>query len=260
MAAPTTRFFAEIAYLGTRYHGWQRQPGKTGVQEVLETALSTILQVPMAISGCGRTDTGVHAQQYFLHFDVVLNLPTDLVSRLNRMLPADIAVRSIQPVEPSCHARFSACLRTYQYHISFRKDPHRQGLSWWYNLPRRPKEDLLHQAATLFLRSAPFAPFCKTGHQLEDLTCQVSASNWSFFPAEEKAVFTISANRFLRGMVRLIVGAQILAATGKLALEDIESALIQQSPLARTFSVPAEGLTLSEVRYPWDEKKGTTSA
>jgi len=247
------RFFVELSYLGTHYHGWQRQPSKISVQEKVEEAFSTILRKNIVIFGCGRTDTGVHASQYFFHFDFEKDLPPHFLSTINRLLPKDIAIKQIFPQEDSSrHARFNAFKRSYEYHITFKKNPFLLLNTWKYNFAVKPDHLLMQEAAQLISKYTEFTPFCKTGHGAKSMNCHISESIWHFDYENQRAVYKISANRFLRGMVRLAVGAQIQVGIKKMSLEELKYALDNQSYLKQGLSVPAEGLSLTEVKYPWD--------
>lgn len=247
------RFFVELAYLGTHYHGWQRQPNKRSIQETVENSFSTVLRQNIAIVGCGRTDTGVHASQYYFHFDFNNDLPPHFLSTLNRMLPKDIAIKQIILQEDSSrHARFDAFKRSYAYHITFQKNPFLALNTWKYNFALKPDPLLMQEAAQLITKYTNFTPFCKTGHNAKTMNCHISESTWHFDNVNQWAIYKISANRFLRGMVRLIVGAQIQVGIKKMSLEELKYALENQSQLKQGLSVPAEGLSLTEVKYPWD--------
>ncbi len=253
METDLKRFFVELSYLGTHYHGWQRQPNKISIQETVENAFSTVLRCQIIIFGCGRTDTGVHASQYFFHFDFDKDLPPHFLSTINRMIPGDIAIKQIfQQEDTSRHARFDACIRTYEYQITFQKNPFLLLNTWKYNYAVNPNFQLMEKAARLIANYTEFTPFCKTGHSAKSMVCHISESVWIFNPEKEIAIYKISANRFLRGMVRLIVGAQIQIGIQKMSLEELEYALENQSYLRQSLSIPAEGLTLTAVRYPWD--------
>lgn len=252
MASDVKRYFVELSYLGTHYHGWQRQPSKISVQETVENAFSTVLRSTITVFGCGRTDTGVHASQYFCHFDLEKELPIHFLQIINRLLPKDIALKQIILQEDlSRHARFQACRRTYEYHITFQKNPFLLHNTWKYSFALKPDFLLMQKAALLIAKYDDFTPFCKTGHSAQSMICQIHESTWVFDEEKQTATYTISANRFLRGMVRLIVGALIQVGIKKLTLEALENALENKSFIKQGLSVPAEGLTLSEVRYPW---------
>lgn len=244
------RYFAEIAYNGAHYFGWQRQPNDISVQEQLETSFSTILRTPIDILGCGRTDTGVHARQYYFHFDYDGEFPEHFVRRLNKFLPPDIAVYRIFPVAADAHARFDAYYRAYAYIIDFQKNPFAQQTTYHYPYPDRPELEKLQAAAALLLEFDEFFPFCKTHHDARTLRCELHRSDWEWRPEQQRLIYHIAANRFLRGMVRLIVGMCINVGLGKLSLDTVRAALEQQQTLERSTSAPPQGLFLTEVRYP----------
>lgn len=245
------RFFLTLSYLGTHYCGWQRQPGDRSVQETLEEALNTVLRVPTEVVGCGRTDTGVHARYYVAHFDCGQALPSKLLFNLNGILPQDIAVQAITPVAPDAHARYDAFERSYRYHIALRKDPFANGLAWQY--PQGEKLDLqkMNAVAALLPQYAEFFPFCKTHSGVNSYACQLKSAFWENHAEAQRLVFHITANRFLRGMVRLIVGACVSVGLGKIDLEDVRGALEAQRILKKSWSVPPEGLFLTAVKYPY---------
>jgi len=250
----TRRYFIEIAYKGTAYHGWQIQKNAISVQEIVNKALSTILRQNVETVGCGRTDTGVHATQLFAHFDLTLptpnsQLPTDnsqLISSLNSVLPYDIAVKRIFGVSPTAHARFDAVKRSYEYHIHFGKDPFRQDISWL--LRDRPDPDLMNQGASIIMEYRDFSCFSKSNTQTFTNNCQISRAEWQ--TKIDSMVFYISADRFLRNMVRAIVGTLIKVGKGELQPEDIRQIIGSKDRSNAGMSVPACGLFLTEVKYP----------
>jgi tRNA pseudouridine38-40 synthase len=242
------RWRITLSYLGTSYAGWQRQPGDLTVQQVLEEAFSTILRQTIEVVGCGRTDTGVHAREYVAHTDVIDVDPSDkIVYQLNAILPSDIAIHSIAIADPAFHARFDAIKRQYTYYLHFKKDPFLNGLSWYFHQQAVLDWGKMHEAAALLLQYNQFKPFCKSGSDADHYTCQLIESVWTV--SEHKAQYTIAANRFLRGMVRLIVGACLNTGLGKISIEEIKECLEKQTPLPHAWSVPAEGLYLEKVDY-----------
>lgn len=245
------RYFTKLAYNGTHYHGWQIQPNSTSVQETIERAFSTILNSEVELVGCGRTDTGVHASRYFAHFDFDGNFPEGFLSRANKFLPKDIAIRQIFKVSENAHARFDATQRSYEYHLVFEKTPFETDTAWYYYLGRKLDTEKLNEAAGLLLDFRAFAPFCKTKHDAKTLECDLSRCEWILHKENGRLIFHITANRFLRGMVRLIVGMCLNAAIGKLELQEVREAMEKQEPLSKSWSVPGHGLFLSEVRYPF---------
>jgi tRNA pseudouridine38-40 synthase len=246
-----SRYFAELAYHGAAYHGWQKQPNGTSVQETIETALAMLLRKPVSTTGCGRTDTGVHARRFFLHFDEMDPLPEDLTERLNRALPPDINIFRIFPVADEAHARYDATSRSYTYHISLQKDPFAQGLAYYFVQAATMDITILQKAADILPAYDDFFPFCKSRGAAKTTKCRITRVAWEFSPDGQQLLFHITADRFLRGMVRLIVGMCLNVATGKITLEDVRAALDEQRMIKKSLSVPAEGLFLTEVRYPF---------
>ncbi len=249
--APHQRYFIELAYNGANYHGWQLQPNALTVQEVLNKALSTLLRQPIATTGCGRTDTGVHAMQFFAHFDVeepMVHGPWFAGLRsLNALLPHDIAVKRIIPVDVDAHARFDATLRAYQYHIHFHKDPFKNGLSWL--LRDMPDMELMNQAAKLLMEYTDFSCFSKANTQVFTNNCKISRAEW--VKTADGMVFRISADRFLRNMVRAIVGTLLITGRGEMPPERIHDIIQSKDRSNAGTSVPACGLFLMEVIYPF---------
>lgn len=243
------RYFAELAYNGSQYSGWQKQPDQISVQSTLEHAFSTILSHPVEVVGCGRTDTGVHARQYFLHFDYPGAFPQEFVRRINKFLPGDIAIYRIFPVPPEAHARFDASSRGYSYYLHLRKDPFRQQTSYFYPFADQTSQERMVKAAELLLNYQAFYPFCKSNNDAKTMLCQLEQSTWAF--SEHTWVFHITANRFLRGMVRLIVGMCLNVGLGKVQLQEVETALEKQVRLKKSWSAPPEGLYLRDIRYPF---------
>lgn len=242
------RYFIKIAYRGTPFVGWQIQPNGPSVQQCLEENLSKILRKPLRLAGCGRTDTGVHAIEYFAHFDWESDgINPGLKERLNRILPAEIAVSEIFPVQADLHARFSATRRTYQYYLTGRRDPFRQDLVYAFHGFANLDRALMQEAAALLTRYTSFYPFCKSRSYADHYRCTIFNSSWKEINAD--FVYEITANRFLRGMVRLIVGMCIGVGQQKLTLEDVKEALDRQTALHKSLSVPPHGLFLYKVQY-----------
>ncbi len=217
------------------------------VQETIESKLSILLRKPIEITGCGRTDAGVHASCYYAHFETsFLFEPQDITFRLNNMIGYDIAIEKIFPVGEDLHARFSALQRSYVYHLSFKKNPFQ--LETAYHIPfKNLSLEKMQAAAKLLLEYKAFAPFCKTNSDAQTMLCDVSHSKWIFSDVE--AHYYISSNRFLRGMVRLIVGMCINVGLNNLTIEEVRHSLETQTTLKKSYSVPPVGLFLTEVIY-----------
>lgn len=241
------RYFAESAYRGTSYAGWQRQPNALSIQEVIEDKLSTIFNQPTTIVGCGRTDAGVHASQYYFHFDTSDETEDNLAHRLNRMLPRDIAVSNIEPVHPDAHARFDATSRAYGYYLVGSKSVFNFETRTYYPAFNKLDHNILDACAALIKSYDEFIPFCKTGSDAGTMKCSIMESYWTYEKDHYK--YTIKANRFLRGMVRLVVGISLRAAIGEVPVSDIEYALKNQTRLTKSWSAPAEGLFLEAIEY-----------
>ncbi len=250
------RYFLELAYNGAKYFGWQKQPEQVSVQETLEDALSTILGGIIEVTGCGRTDTGVHASRYFAHFDFGGIFPPTFLPRLNKFLPPDIAVYRLIPVAWDAHARYDATYRAYAYHLVFEKDPFHQQTVTPYTYPHPLNRTAMQAAAALLLEHQSFFPFCKAHGSAKTMVCQLFRSEWAFSTDGRRAVYQIAANRFLRGMVRLIVGMCLNVGRGKLELDQVSQALDRQERLPMNTSAPPEGLFLTEVRYPYVKDRG----
>ncbi len=244
------RYFAELSYQGSQYCGWQKQPSSPSVQASIEEHLSTIVQKETPIVGCGRTDTGVHARLYYAHFDVEPTLPPNCLHRLNKLLPEDIAIHRILPLSDTAHARFDAHHRAYEYHLHFQKTPFLNNLSYLYPYSQRPDKNKMAAASALLLQYEAFFPFCKSNSDAQTMNCQLTEARWDFTD-EGHWVFHIAANRFLRGMVRLIVGMCLNVGLDKVSLEEVTTALDKQERLNKNWSVAPEGLFLTDIRYPY---------
>lgn len=241
------RYKAIISYNGTRYAGWQRQPNAPSVQQEIEDKLSLVCQAPITIVGCGRTDAGVHAKNYVFHVDLPDTPTCDMKHRLNRMLTRDILVQQFDLASPSFHARFDARKRTYRYYLSGVASPFHFETQTYYPQFHRLDPNLLDEMASLIASHTEFFPFCKTNHDAETVQCQIFQSSWKI--ENEQAVYEIAANRFLRGMVRLIVGMSLRVAIGEVPLSDVAAALDKQVRLQKSYSAPAEGLFLEKIEY-----------
>lgn len=248
--ANTQRYFIELAYDGTNYHGWQVQPNAVTVQEVLDKALTTLLRQSIETVGCGRTDTGVHAKDFFAHLDVEFGddkQQTIDKRSLNALLPHDIAVKQIIPVHPEAHARFDATLRSYEYHIHFEKNPFLNGYSCL--LRDKPDLELMNRAAAIVMEYTDFSCFSKSNTQVKTNNCKIAKAEW--VETENGIVFHISADRFLRNMVRAIVGTLLMVGKGEMQPEDIRQIIESKNRSNAGMSVPACGLYLTEIKYPY---------
>ncbi|MFK7833887.1 MAG: tRNA pseudouridine(38-40) synthase TruA [Winogradskyella sp.] len=241
------RFFIELSYNGKAYHGWQIQPNAISVQEVLENALSTILKAKISTMGAGRTDTGVHASQMFAHFDFDTAIESkDLVYKLNSFLPKDIAVRSVFEVKPEIHARFYATSRTYHYKISTSKNVFDYDFAYQVQLPL--DIDAMNAACNILFQYKDFQCFSKTNTDVKTYNCEIKEAHWT--QNENQLQFTITADRFLRNMVRAIVGTMINIGLGKLKVDDLHHIITSKNRSEAGFSVPAHGLYLVKIVYP----------
>jgi len=243
----TQRYFLELAYDGTKYCGWQMQPRKVTVQSTIDDALSTIWNEPIQSMGCGRTDSGVHASQFFVHFDVEqANIPENFLHRINKFLPKDIAIRDIY--ECDLHARYDATYRAYDYFIHFEKNPFLNPHSFFF--PWLPLDfEKMRKAAALLKTYREFAPFEKSNSASKTSLCQLYESRLVIDELGGRMHYHVAANRFLRGMVRRIVGALMAVGKDKLSLEEFQKVLQSQGTFSINKSAPAQGLYLCEVRY-----------
>lgn len=244
------RYFAELAYNGTNYSGWQRQPHNMTVQQHIEESMSLILGQQIQITGCGRTDTGVHAKQYFIHFDYEGEFPKGFIRRLNKVLSKDISIYRIFEVEEEAHARFNAYSRSYEYHMDLRKNPFKPNTIYSYPFAEQPDFEMMQKAASLLLEYEEFATFCKTNHDAKTMICKMTRSEWVRID-EYHWVYHVTANRFLRGMVRLIVGMCLNVGRGKNTIEEVRIALDDQVQMKKSLSAPASGLYLMDIKYPF---------
>ena len=243
------RYFIRFAYDGTAFHGSQRQPNGVTVQETMEQALAMIFREPIPLTFAGRTDAGVHAREMYAHFDIGCQLPDagQICFRLNGILPDSIAIFDIYPVTDDAHARFSVVRRTYEYHIVDHKDPFlcqqatrvRPGLDF----------DAMNEAAQLLIGKQDFASFCRTNTDVKTTICDLTHAEWKQL-GNGHAVFTIAADRFLRNMVRAVVGTLFEVGRGKMTKEQFAEVITQHNRCAAGDSAPAEGLFLVQIDYP----------
>ena len=266
------RYFIELSFNGTNYHGWQVQKNAISVQEILNKSLSTILRESIETTGCGRTDTGVHAKEFFAHFDAVQLIAHSpsfmaeggvlvsgatmnhepstmnfhhLLRSINAILPKDIAVKRLFPVPPNANARFDATLRTYEYYIHFDKDPFKTGYSW--ELRDKPDTGRMNEAAAIMMEYTDFSCFSKSNTQVKTNICKIKKAIWEV--KDDGLIFHISADRFLRNMVRAIVGTLLMVGKKEILPEQVRTIIESKNRSNAGMSVPACGLYLTEVEY-----------
>lgn len=243
------RYFIELAYDGTAYNGWQRQPNAPSVQGVLEDRLSKVLREPIALLGAGRTDSGVHASYYVAHFECASEIEEleALVFKLNSFLPQDIVMFSITRVESNVHARFDASERSYEYHVITYKDPFKRMQS--YRLPHTPDFSQMNTAAESLLSYIDFTSFSKLHTDVKTNNCTIKLAKWEQRSAHHW-VFCITADRFLRNMVRAIVGTLLDVGYGKLSVQEFKQVIEGKNRSLAGTSVPPQGLFLTNIKYP----------
>ncbi len=244
------RYFFHIAYRGNNYNGWQRHKNANTVQQKIEDALSKILKFPVEINGCGRTDAGVNASQYFFHTDIEIDWDFDLKFRLNRSLPEDIAVFDIIPMQGLPHARFDATQRTYNYFIHTEKDPFLSTISSFYQI-NTLDFDKMKSAALLLPLYKDYRAFCTTPDKNEHTICHVSLAELFIDSSAKRIRFQVSSNRFLGKMIRIITGKLLKIGTGHLSVDEFENYLITlETPRTLDPAYP-QGLYLSKIVYPY---------
>ncbi len=242
------RYFLQLSYKGTNYHGWQIQPNAVSVQEVMEDALSKILREKIAVVGAGRTDTGVHASYFILHFDVEKPVPEnlDVVYKLNSFLPTDIAVQKVWPVSGEAHARFSAISRTYHYFITTEKNPFITETSHKYLKPLDFEK--MNEAAQILFDYEDFTSFSRLHTDVKTNNCKIMQAEW--IRKDQQLIFIIKADRFLRNMVRAVVGTLLEVGQGKLSVQQFCEIIERKDRGAAGASAPAQGLFLVDIEYP----------
>lgn len=242
------RYFIEFAYKGTQYHGWQYQPNANSVQETLNKALSVLLKEAIDVVGAGRTDAGVHAKQMFAHFDYHAAIDAaHLTHKLNSFLPKDIAILNLHEVHEDAHARFDATKRTYEYHIHTKKDAFESDDSWQYQ--NELNVEKMNEACKILFNHIDFECFSKVHTDVTTFNCTIFEAHWK--QEGNRLVFTIAADRFLRNMVRAIVGTMISIGLEKIAVADLTKIIESKDRSKAGFSVPAHGLYLTKVEYPY---------
>ena len=241
----TMKFVLKLSYNGTAYHGWQTQNNAISVQQLIETGFEKIAGFALELTGCGRTDTGVHASCYYAHFETDEILDKEIVYKLNAVLPPDIAIEYCKPTDDSFHARFSAISREYRYFIHSHKDPFLTDRSFF--ISKKLDLEAMNRACEILKEYEDFSSFCKKGADNKTMICKILAANW--MKKNNQFIFTIIADRFLRNMVRAIVGAMVDVGLNKISLEDFRKIIEKKNNQFTGTSVPACGLYLWDVRY-----------
>lgn len=242
------RYFIYLDYDGTNYHGWQIQPNGNSIQQTLMETLAVFLRREVEITGAGRTDAGVHARLMVAHFDWDAPLDTQLLTdKLNRLLPHDISVHRVVEVHPTAHARFDATFRKYQYHVVTCKNPFRRGYAW--RLFHKLDFQKMNEAARLLFEYQDFTSFSKLHTDVKTNNCRIMHARWEQMDTDEW-VFTIQADRFLRNMVRAVVGTLVEVGRGKLSIDGFRQVIEARNRCSAGSSVPAHGLYLCDIGYP----------
>ncbi len=244
------RYFISLAYNGAAFHGWQVQDNAITVQQVITGAINMMWKTEINLVGCGRTDTGVHARQFYAHFDLGVEKSKDecdeLAFRLNRFLPRELVIYGIFPVPADLHARFNAIARTYEYHIHTFKDPFLDDLSWFVH--DRPDVELMNAGARMLTGTGDYTSFSKLHSAAKTNICTVIRAEWN--ADGHRLVFSITADRFLRNMVRAIIGTLVDLGQGKLTTDGLQRIIDGRDRSLAGESVPAKGLFLVKVEYP----------
>lgn len=242
------RYFIYLEFDGSAYSGWQIQPHSPSVQQTLEEALALFLRQNVSVTGAGRTDAGVHASEMVAHFD--LDEPQDcgwMRGKLNGILPQDIAVHRIVPVKADAHARFDATARTYKYYVTLNKSAFNRNYSWF--LPNEPDFEMMNRAAEILMKTVDFTSFSKLHTDTRTNDCHVTEAGWEMLP-DGRWVFTITADRFLRNMVRAIVGTLMEVGRGRMTVSEFQSVIDRKDRCQAGDSAPAQGLFLYKIVYP----------
>ena len=245
----TSRYFIRLSYNGTNYHGWQIQPNAVSIQETLNRDLSIVFGEKIMVTGCGRTDTGVHARLFYAHFDAANKLSgreAEILFRINGKLPPDIAIRDILPVKPDAHSRFDAISRTYEYHIVRRKEVFGRDLAHY--IYGEMDITTMQQAAEILKEYNDFTSFSKVDTDVKTNDCKITEAKWT--EGNGTLDFTITADRFLRNMVRAIVGTLLDVGFRKTSLDEFRRIIESRNRSKAGTSAPAKGLFLTDVRYP----------
>ena len=242
------RYFIRLAYDGSRYHGWQQQNNALSIEHLVNEALGTVLRQTIKVTGCGRTDAGVHAEEFYAHFDCdsAIENKDSMAYNLNSLLPDDIVIHQIINVKEDAHARFSAVRRTYKYRINTHRTPF--GKEYEFFMHRKPDIVLMNQASKILMEYHDFSCFSKSHTQVNNFICRIFEAGWQ--ESGDRLVFTITANRFLRNMVRAIVGTMLDTGLHKITLEEFRQVIENGQRSGAGMSVPAQGLFLTKVEYP----------
>jgi tRNA pseudouridine38-40 synthase len=250
------RYFIEVSYKGTNYSGFQVQENAHTVQSVLDSSLSTLLRGPVVTTGSSRTDAGVHALQNFLHFDTELPLHPQFLYKINAILPQDIVLKAVYEVPLDAHSRFTALGRSYEYYLYTQKDPFMRDRGYYF--PYKVDTGLLQEAADIVKDYTDFTTFSKRNTQVKTFICAIWESYWTV--KGEQIVYNVSANRFLRGMVRGLVGTMLRVGRGRLSLDEFREVIESRDCTRADFAVPPQGLFLVKVDYPEGLLKRAVSA
>jgi len=240
------RYFLDVSYKGTAYKGFQKQPTDITIQSEVERALHTLFQQTLELTGSSRTDAGVHALQNFFHFDTEIDIQPKQLYNLNAILPQDIVVKSVNPVGIQAHSRFSATSRAYTYYIYQKKNPFLKDRAYFY--PYQLNIELLQQAAQVLFDYIDYTTFSKRNTQVKTFECTITTSNWSRI--SDQLLFKVTANRFLRGMVRGLVGTMLRVGRGVTSIEEFRTIIESKDCSNADFSAPPQGLFLTAVNYP----------
>ncbi len=245
------RYFIEISYLGTNYHGWQSQPNAITIQEITENCFSKILNNPVKLVAAGRTDAGVHAKQMYAHFDsdIKINDIKSFEHKVNSFLPKDIVVRKLILVHNNAHARFDALYREYEYHISLKKNPFETDKAYFFKKSLDIKK--MNKCCNIMLQYTNFKSFSKSKTDVKTYDCKIYEAKWML--NENSLIFKIKADRFLRNMVRSIVGTLIEIGLGKITEKEFKLIIEKKDRQLAGFSVPAHALFLKNIDYDWDK-------
>ncbi len=244
------RYFMHLRYFGKHYHGWQRQINTPSVQGEIEKAISTLLQESIKCHGCGRTDKGVHASQYVLHFDASQQIETNLVARLNKFLPDDITIYEIAPVPSQANAQLDAIARTYQYHLHFTPSPFLVDVSTY--LDKGPPDlGMLREVQSLFIGAHDFRAYCLQPDHASSTHCEIISVGLNFEDRTRRLCLQFEGNRFLRGMIRFLVQSSLEVAWGQRDIDEVRSALLSGTPLTHRKQAFPQGLHLTRVCYSY---------